>query len=657
MKKIKSLIYIITIWLMFLFVISLHNEAKASSGDLYLNNLDFEAKVNSDGSMDVTETWNIDIEDTNTLFKTFKTDKSKFTGISNVQVKEITNGNVEKNFTQINELMYHVTKDCYYGMKNKEGDFEIAWGVGLDSGRDTRTYKISYTVQDAIKNCSGFSELYWKFVGEDFEISADKITGKITLPGSAQKKEDIKVWGHTEDLNGEIYATSKKTVEFQVNKFRHGRFVEVRVAIPEDIYISSARKNKELTIQDIINEETKWADKANTRRAMKTLGSHILYIIAIIFILGINIFLAYRIIKNKQIYNELPQKFKPQQNIKYYRDIPDDSATPGESLLLLKNKLSEFMSQEVGNVFSATLLDLSLKGIIGFETSINQNGKQDIIISIKNDNTDIIANNRDELQIYSFVKDAIVSYGGKITTKQLEKYIKSHESKVLSLKKLLDYFSKERLFLKGFTDKKNKEIHEKHVNYMAGYILLLVFSFVGMIFFLAIMSDGYVQGITYIAYNIFFVWFELISWILTSINISIKYKTINKINVFTQLGIDKANEWKGLKKFMEEFSMLDKREIPEIAIWEKYLVYATAFGIADKVIKQLKIVYPNVEQSGSFNSSIYMGLMMNTNFSSSFSSSVSSAMSSAYSSGSGGGGGFSGGGGRRPEVAGGGGGR
>lgn len=655
MKSNKKILLILS--LMILFIIFLCTKSNASSGDLYLNNLDFDVKVNSDGSMDVTETWNIDIESTNTLFKTFKTDKSKYTGISNVQVKQVLGNGSEKKLEQINQLMYHVTKDCYYGMKNKEGAFEIAWGVGLDSSSDTRIYKISYTVQDAIKNCNGFSELYWQFVGKDFEISADKITGKIILPGKAQQKENIRVWGHTEDLNGEIYATSNDTVKFEINKFRHGRFVEVRVAIPEDIHISSNRKDKELTIENIIDEETEWANKANSRRAMKTFGSHIVYIVAIIFMFGIIIYLAYRIIKNKQIYNELPLKFQPQQCIKYYRDIPDENTTPGESLLLLKNKLSEFMSQEAGNVFSATLLDLSLKGLIGFETEMTQNGKQNIKISLKNTNPNVIANNRDEVLIYEFVRDAINSNGGVITSKELEKYIKSHQSKVLNLKRLLDYFSKERLFLKGYTDKENTKLKEKHTNSLAGYILSLVFLFIGMIFFLAIMSDGYVQGIPYIIYNIIFVWFELISWILIVVNMVIKSRTLNKLNVFTQLGIDKTNEWKGLKKFMEEFSMLDKREIPEIVIWEKYLVYATAFGIADKVIRQLKVVYPNIEQNGNFNTGVYMGLMMHSNFSSSFSNSISSAMSSSYSSGSGGGGGFSGGGGRRPEEAGGGGGR
>ena len=53
-----------------------------------------------------------------------------------------------KEVDKINEEMYHVTKDCYYALKNSKGMFEIAWGVGLDDYSDTRQYKISYTVKD-----------------------------------------------------------------------------------------------------------------------------------------------------------------------------------------------------------------------------------------------------------------------------------------------------------------------------------------------------------------------------------------------------------------------------------------------------------------------------------------------------------------------------
>lgn len=83
-----------------------------SEASLKLNELDFDAQINTDGSMTVTETWDIYISDTNTLFKTFKRDSSKYSRITNVKVTEITSG-MSKEFKEIHGEMYHVKKDCY----------------------------------------------------------------------------------------------------------------------------------------------------------------------------------------------------------------------------------------------------------------------------------------------------------------------------------------------------------------------------------------------------------------------------------------------------------------------------------------------------------------------------------------------------------------
>ena len=91
--------------------------------------------------------------------------------------------------------------------------------------------------------------------------------------------------------------------------------------------------------------------------------------------------------------------------------------------------------------------------------------------------------------------------------------------------------------------------------------------------------------------------------------------------------------------------------MPELVLWEKYLVFATAFGISEKVLKQLKVVYPEITDANTvmYNYS-YIHIMNSVNIGDCINNSVYSAISS---SGSGAGGGFSGGGGggRWPEAA------
>lgn len=179
----KNIIYLI-VWLVsVLFILS---PVQASSSDLLLNHLDFQAQINPDGSMNVTEKWHIEINDTNTLYKTFETDKTKYSNITNVEVTEITNGRNQP-FRKSNQWSYHLPKGNYYGGMNQDRQFEIAWGVGLEDSSATKIYNISYQVKDAIAKYSDYAELYWQFVGEDFEVDAKNITGTILLPSHVNR--------------------------------------------------------------------------------------------------------------------------------------------------------------------------------------------------------------------------------------------------------------------------------------------------------------------------------------------------------------------------------------------------------------------------------------------------------------------------------------
>ena len=638
MKKLRKLVYVLLFFILWIMLTSINMQSEANSDDLYLNSLNFDAKINENGEMYVTETWDIDIHNTNTLFKTFKTDKSKYSGIKDVKVTNVTNG-VEP-LTEIDQYMYHVTNNCYYGMLNDDGNFEIAWGVGLDNKSDNRIYQISYTVEDAISKYSDYAELYWQFVGEDFEIDAKKITGTITLPSFAKAKENIKVWGHTEDLNGEIYVTDLNKIEFTVNNFNAGRYVEVRSLFPTEMISYSQRGADKEILNDVIEEETKWANEANTRRTINkavpiiivTIFSVILIVLTIKMIKS----LITRIKKTKTL-----KKIEPTENIIYFREIPREDATPAEALYILKNIKNNLLSTDIGKIFSATLLDFNLKGILDFKVEKMTFGRENITITLLDKEKISNLNSLDETVIANFLLEAIEKKGenNRITLKKLESYIRNNTSKIITLEKKLDKAIKKELENKEIWNEKEAKEYEKVSQSSSLYILGTVF---GLMFIAPVVIS--ISVFSLIAIIPF-----IILCIANIVSISME---LNKINVYTGKGIDEAEKWKGLKKYMEEFSLIKEKEVPEIILWEKFLVYATAFGIADKVLKQLKIVYPDLENMINSGNYTFMYLMVHTNFSQSFSSSLASSMSSTYSSATGGGGGFSGGGGggRRPEA-------
>lgn len=620
MKKAITSFFIILV-----IAISIGTKAEASSSDLYLNHLDFQASINNDGSMDVTEKWNIKINDTNTLYKTFLTDKTKYSGIKNVKVTDITNSN-NKPFYKQNQWSYHLPKGNYFGGINNDNQFEIAWGVGLEDNSATRVYEISYQVEDAISKYSDYGELYWQFVGKDFEVDAKNITGTIYLPSHADNKEDIKVWGHTEDLNGEIYVTDTNKIEFNINQFRAGRYVEIRTLFPENMLGTIKRGENKPRLNQVVEEETTWVNQANARRKMKETTKTILGIAVNIGGIILLIFSVRSSIKTiKKI--KTSKKIKPTQKLTYYREIPRSDSTPAEALALLLKQVGGFNnSTYLGRIFTATLLNLSLKKFLKFE----QNDKI-ITIKILEQAPQGLAS--DEKVIFEYLKKATDKTNGQIDTKELEKYIKKSRSKVLKLESDISNATEQTLYQKQLADKQEKDKKAK----LTTFTIFLVIS----IFF--------ISGISTIS-----IFYGIVPWAMMLLMLAVIIQLIiygilnSKINVLTQEGVNEREKWKGLKKYMEDFSMLDKREIPEVAIWENFLVYATVFGIAHKVLKQLKIVYPNINEQWDMHTYGYMYLMLNTNFSSSFSSTITSSMSTTYSSATGGGGGFSGGG-RRPD--------
>lgn len=648
MNKTKKIKKIITT-LIFLILFIILGNTKSNAGSLYLDNLDFDAKINQDGSMNVTETWDISISETNTLFKTFKTDNSKYSSITDVEVAEVTNS-AEKKFSKVDSLMYHVTKDCYYGMKNSDGNFEIAWGVGLDDSSATKTYKISYKVNDAIAKYQDYAELYWQFVGSDFEVSADKVTGTILLPQNASSKEDIKVWGHTEGLNGEIYATATNKIEFEVNNFRAGRYIEIRTLFPTAMITNSGRTYSRERLNEVIEKETVWANEANARRARAENAKKAGTVIFVIIVAIIDVWLLRSSIKIRKEASK-KTKIKPSQELEYFREMPRKNATPAQAVYVYNEVLSTVSTNQMGNIFSATLLDLCLKKYIGFEE--NPSNKKNIIIKILKKEADDKLEKTEKVILQYIVGAA--KGAEEITIKDVEKYMKAHSSNLVELKDDIEKASVRELSQNAIYDE--NEATEKS-NYNTKSVLSFTFVLV-VIFVILGLLPAFLESMNEMVMIV-----GALSIIVLSVfkGLSLR-KYASKINVYTQKGIDESQMWKGLKKYMEDFSMLDKREIPEIVIWEQFLVYATAFGIADKVIKQLKAVYKELGRSFEFDdpSYGYMYFMTNNNFTSSFTNSMSSAFTSAYasnysssySSGSGGGGGFSGGGGggRWPEVA------
>ena len=113
---------------------------------------------------------------------------------------------------------------------------------------------------------------------------------------------------------------------------------------------------------------------------------------------------------------------------------------------------------------------------------------------------------------------------------------------------------------------------------------------------------------------------------------------------------EEAIELKGLKQFLTEFTNIKEREAIEVHLFDEYLMFASIFGIADKVAKQFKELYPDVIHDYDYDNVIFINSISRTGVRA---ASVAKSRAQSYSSG---GGGFSSSGGGGGSFGGGGGG-
>ena len=136
------------------------------------------------------------------------------------------------------------------------------------------------------------------------------------------------------------------------------------------------------------------------------------------------------------------------------------------------------------------------------------------------------------------------------------------------------------------------------------------------------------------------------------------YRRVNKEeckkkNVMDDMIYKDSQELYGLKKFLKEFSDMQNKEAIEVKLWDEYLMFAYLFGMADKVAKQFKNLYPEIVREMEANNLDYGTFVYINNISTKSVHAASAARQAAesYSAGGGGfssgggGGGFSGGGG------------
>ena len=478
------------------------------------------------------------------------------------------------------------------------------------SNNESVAFLLDYKLDKAIVLHNDIAELYWQFIGNDFTDQINDLKIRIHLPNN-DESDSFRVWAHG-DLTGEIEKEDSKTVYAYVKYLYPNSPVDIRMTFDKNLITdtSKVKKSNEKALDSILKVEKERALEANRiRKRQQKLASIANYT---------GIFLiVFQIINIIYIYFKHDKEYKSDFNNDYYREFFDDfNVEVGD--YILKRTITP-------NAMSASIMNLIYKKNIKAEKiEVEEGKKENYEFTLLN--KDNLSDTETKLVNFLFEK---VGNNNKFTTEELKKYAKST--------KTYSDFNNTYTSWKNsvINDGKKLKIFETSIpNKIFNVLFCLLVMFIGIIF-----STNIGLSIPYV-----------IATILSIIVVIYSLQVLKR----TKYGNEQYLRLKASKKFLLDFGAFDIKELPEISLWERYMVYATLFGIASKVSKTMNVKIQeisNYESIQTFNTSYYdfeLCNIINSSISSAVSMASHTAMevaASSMSSSSGSGGGFSSGGG------------
>ena len=288
----KRILNIISLLLVIISIIII-NPSKVEADSYKINNMNIEAIINEDGSVNIVQDitydfngsyngiyLNIPIKTTyleQKVIKGSKINDSLYEGDS-VTVKEIkvidNNKNSEEIFQQVEKARNGDSKVYTKESNKKEEKIKIYYPVS----NKTETFQISYKINNICVSHEDIGELYYNFIGGEWKCLIENLNIDIYLPSN---ENEILIWGHG-PLNGESEILSSKHASFRVADVKPGQYVAARVVFDKN-NIPESKKYSGITAKEIILEEEKEIAGNKNQKNNLTLIAGILSIILVIY--------------------------------------------------------------------------------------------------------------------------------------------------------------------------------------------------------------------------------------------------------------------------------------------------------------------------------------------------------------------------------------
>ena len=432
---------------------------------------------------------------------------------------------------------------------------------------------IQYNFLNGINIYNDIGELQYKLVGQSWAVAVGKVIANIHVNSS----QGVRYW-----LNPPYYATNStwnnNVLQVTSTSIPSGQYFEVRMIIPKNQFVANpvnANIINQNALNSIINMQNDYQNSLN----FKTTLYHILSVLMLLAL-----FIPFI------IYLRYGREPKIDYRAEYERDIPTNDP-PAMVNAICGSGLSKKIGKPDMDGFKATIMDLINRKYLNLEKEHSDKdgyGLREPMFLKINPNQDISALEEFEQDVMNFLMQ--FEENGLISMDRI--------SADLSNPQTADSFR--NTYINWAADIKSKFLDDNELKKFfnrKGDMLLKTFGgislFVAAVVFIFTITDSLPAARIALLISILLGLVAIISIILPE-----------KIaGQWTTYGEEYDAKWHNFKRYIKDFSLIKEYPPESIAIWNKYLVYATALGAADAVKKAMELSVPGEQLETS---DIYM---------------------------------------------------
>ena len=624
----KSLKILIFSLIAFAIMIFIPKESNAKSYSI--ENMDIKATINDNGSVTISQTLTykfngqyngiyisipINLKDSeyDEVIKNNKINNKMYNGssitINNISTTE--NGRV-KEFREIKEFSARNGMNGYYTLSEENNIEKIK--IYSPSEDETKTFNLNYTINNLCVKHNDVGELYYNFIGGSWDVTIKKLNIDIHLP---KNNNPINIWGHG-PYNGSSEIVNNTYANFIANNVKPGQYVAARVIFDKSNIINSTKLSnvdaKELIFQDegriVENKEEK---NKFTRNIIIFASCLLIYWVILMLIYekdkkyivnnidedelfekynpmiagciqGSRTILArdiiaviLNLIEKKAIFMEFNQTISKSENYNYIisknsngvekmdgiERYVHDWVFEGKDTVNLANRLEQMPKEKDANKKFRELNEL-------VETQLANKGANQAKVPM------FVRG----VNIFLFILSLVVIFK-HIMFNGLNIYSTQNSSMILFvfLKYVIIIFplAMGLLYLPLnliiiIRHKVNKTVQRITGQKVVTTTISIVFIFAIIITLTAIFSP-----VKYIVAD------EILICIATILILTDNLMLKNSASM-----IEDYSKLNTLKYKIENYTMMEDRDIEQVTLWGKYISYAVSFGIASKIVKRIK---------------------------------------------------------------------